>query len=463
MINKHIITNSLKGQNHQRRAMPYDWITEPTQALNRKDERLSALITVTSSLSFIPEMLSLRYIRLLVFFLFFPAGCFFATAGDIIFSSKETLYSTRTGKSLGELSLSVEVKSLDAKPKELILIIGNEKGDIIEGAGGSKTLWIFNRIMSLNEFKRELKNNDYSLDIKDFKGFVSFSKNDVKFEIKNWAEIVKQTKYTFFTDAALGSELTLKLHCYTATKDKKKSTLDDDAVITLVFRLPSTNKPLATTQPEAVKAAAGGSQAQVQEAAGGGGLSDEEKKKKEEEDAKKAAEAERIQRTNDLNLFITVKNKEIASLLDEIEELAKDKKSTVKTFDSLELVVNEMGKKVEYWDKGYTDILLKEEAIQDKFLKFLSDKTTALKMLAEVKQNSTGLPGWLTPLAMAAGVFMMGAMFVMQIVSRFKAKKQMLKAMQAQGIKLPAKEKKQKGKSKTEEIDTVDINDLYKI
>jgi len=401
-----------------------------------------------------------RAIRLLLLFLFFPVGCLFAAAGDIIFSSTETLYSTRTGRSLGELSLSVEVKSLDTNPKELYLIIGNKSGDIIEGTKDGKTLWIFNRDISLNEFKRELKNNDYTLDIKNFREFAAFSENDVKFEMKNWAEILKQTKYGFSTDAALGAEITLKLHCYTATKDKKKSTLDDDAVITLAFRLPATNKPAATNQPVAISPSAGASQAQAQ-AQEAAGQSEEEKKKKEEEEAKRQAEAERIQRTNDLNEFITIRNKEIASLLNEIEELSKNKKSTVKTFDSLELVVNEMGKKVDYWDKGYTDILLKEEAIQDKFMKFGTDKTVALKMLTEAKQNRTGLPGWLAPLAVAAGIFMMGAMFVMQIVSRIKAKKQMLKAMQAQGIKVPTKEKKKKEKVK--EIDTVDINDLYKI
>jgi len=400
------------------------------------------------------------HIRLLLFFLFFPAGCFFAAAGDIIFSSTETLFSTRTGRSLGELTLSVEVKSLDTKPKELYLIIGNKSGDIIEGTNGNKTLWIFNRDISLNEFKRELKNNDYSLDIKNFREFVSFSENDVQFEIKNWAEILKQTRYSFFTDAALGTEITLKLHFYTATKEKKKSTLDDDARITLTFRLPATNKPASTNQPEAMKPSAGASQAQAQGAAG---QSEEDKKKKEEEEAKKLAEAERIQRTNDLNEFITVKNKEIASLLSEIEELSKNKKTTVKTYDSLELVVNEMGKKVDYWDKGYADILLKEEAIQNKFLKFVSDKTVALKMLAEAKQNSTGLPNWLMPLAMAAGVFMMGAMFIMQIVSRIKAKKAMMKALQGNVDKVKGKAEKIKGKPKVKEIDTVDINDLYKI
>ena len=35
-------TNALKGQNHQHRATPCDWITGTIQALNRKPERLSS-------------------------------------------------------------------------------------------------------------------------------------------------------------------------------------------------------------------------------------------------------------------------------------------------------------------------------------------------------------------------------------------------------------------------------------
>ena len=397
------------------------------------------------------------FVAVVLLFLFFPTCCLFAaTVGDIIHSSKETLYSTRNGKSLGEISLSIEVKSLDANQKEFYLIIGEKSGDIIKG----KRLWIFNKKISLNEFKRQLKNNDNSLEIKDFREFVAFSENDIKFEIKNWAEITKQSKYAFSTNAALGEEVTLKLHYYTATKDKKKYTLDDDAVITLAFRLPANNKPAG--KPETINAAAGGSQAQ----GGGGGMSEEDQKKKEEEDAKKQAEAERIQRTNDLDVFITVKNKEIASLLNEIEEFANDKKSTVKPFDSLELVVNEIAKKVDYWDKGYTDILLKEEAIQDKFMKFGTDRTIALKMIAEAKQERTGFPSWLLPVGVAAGILMMGFTFIMQIVGRIKAKKQMMKAMKAQGLGLKEKAKEKtkiKDKDKIKEIDTVDINDLYKI
>jgi len=403
-----------------------------------------------------------RNIRLLLFFLFF-SGCFSATAGDIIFSSRETLYSTRTGRSLGELSFSVEVKSLDASPKELYLIIGERSGDIIEGTNTSKTLWIFNRNISLNEFKRELKNNDYSLDIKNFSEFVPFSENDVKFELRNWAEILRQTRYSFFTDADLGAEVTLKLHCYTATKDKKKSTLDDGARITLVFRLPATNNPVAAGNSGVIGQSERVLQGQEMGQTEAGKKDEEDKKEEEARKLAQAQEAERIERTNDLNVFITVKNKEIASLLDEIEELSKDKKSTVKTFDSLELVVNEMRQKVDYWDKGYTDILLKEEAIQDKFMKFGSDQTTALKMLAEAKQSRTGLPSWLAPLSMGAGIFLLGAMFLMQVLGRIKAKKQMLKAMQGNVGKLQTKAEKIKGKPKVKEIDTIDINDLYKI
>ena len=452
------ISNAQQGHNHQRRALPCDWITESFH--RALPDAIAARLSAFTTVFFIHKLLYLRHIRLLLFFLFFPACCFFASAGDIIFSSRETLYSTRTGRSLGELALSVEVKSLNTYPAELYLIIGNENGDIIEGVNGSKTLWIFDRNITLNAFKRELKNNNHSLDINNFSAFVPLSGNDVKFEIKNWAEIVKQTKYVFYTVASLGSEVTLKLHFYTATKDKKKTTLDDDARVTLSFRLAAAAKKPAAVA-EAISASV--SAPQAQQGQGGGGPSDEDKKKKEEEDAKKQAEAERIQRTNDLNVFITVKNKEMAAMLEEIEVLSKNKKTKVKTFDSLELVVNEMGKKVAYWDKGYTDILLKEEAIQDKFMKFGTDQTIALKMLAAEKQSRTGMPDWLMPVGVGLGVFMFVFSFITQIVARIKAKRKMIKAMKAQGIKAPEKVKKLKGKPKEKEIDTVDINDLYKI
>ena len=40
MIFKHVITNALKGQNHQRRATPCDWKTEPFQALKGRHQTL---------------------------------------------------------------------------------------------------------------------------------------------------------------------------------------------------------------------------------------------------------------------------------------------------------------------------------------------------------------------------------------------------------------------------------------
>ena len=82
MIFKYVITNALKGQSHQRRATPCDWITEPFQALKGRyqasfqitpfqgsnlfvypfhralpdanDKRLSALPTIASYLFLVP-------------------------------------------------------------------------------------------------------------------------------------------------------------------------------------------------------------------------------------------------------------------------------------------------------------------------------------------------------------------------------------------------------------------------
>jgi len=44
MIFKHvIIANALQGQNHQRRATPCDWKTEPFQALQGRNQDLSLM------------------------------------------------------------------------------------------------------------------------------------------------------------------------------------------------------------------------------------------------------------------------------------------------------------------------------------------------------------------------------------------------------------------------------------
>jgi hypothetical protein len=54
-------------------------------------------------------------------------------------------------------------------------------------------------------------------------------------------------------------------------------------------------------------------------------------------------------------------------------------------------------------------------------------------------------------------------MFLMQVLGRNKDKKSMMKALQGNANNVQATAEKSKGKSKTKEIDTVDINDLYKI
>jgi len=123
----------------------------------------------------------------------------------------------------------------------------------------------------------------------------------------------------------------------------------------------------------------------------------------------------------------------MASLLLDLEELNTSKrKIQAKELDSIELILSEMRKKVEYWDKGYTDILLKEEAIQDKFTKFSSDQTIASKQLAEMRGKVTSPKDLLMKIGIIAGVAMMFVMLLMQILRPFLSKKKMAKLQEKQ-------------------------------
>ena len=408
------------------------------------------------------------------FILFFYSVACFTSWGDAVFNNKETLYSTRNGKPVGSLSISVEVKSLDANPKEFYLIIGDKGNEIVEPGKPNKSLWLFNRNFTLNDLKRNVKNLDITLDSKNFRDFVPFSENQIRFELKPWNEIRKQTRYIFYVDdAAVGKEITLKLHCYIGVEEKKKTTIDDDARLTLVFTIPATAAVSGSGSAAAVAAAAAAAAAGT----GGGGADNKggevislsekisdlpPKEVSAEEEAQKQAQAQAAdlaQRTNDANVFITVKNKEIAAVINDIEVMKSGKsgKMDAKKIDSIELVINELYKKYEYLDKGYTDILLKDVALQDKFTKFSSEHTVAKKLLADARQAHGARFNWLMPLGMGLGIFLLAGMFLMQIMAKIKAKKAQLQAIQ-KGLTPKNVEKK-----KVKEIDTVNISDLDRI
>ena len=391
----------------------------------------------------------------LVFIVAQTLHCLPANAQEFI--KKEAIYSTKSGKRIGELSFSIEIKFLNANTKTFYLVIGERGSEIIGSGGKNKTLWIFGKNTNAGQLIKTLKKDDYILDVKNYRDFVPFSGNEIYFELKDCEEISKQIKIPFSTDDPLGQTVTLKLQFYIASKDKKKTLIDDDAKVSLKFTIPT--PPKGKSLGGALIDFSGGSV--IEEEAGGGGgaaaaaeQSAEEKAEEKEELLKKAKEAERIKRTNDLNIFITVKNEEIVSLTEAINALLSDKDAKVseQTTDSIELVLNELQKKVDYWDKGYTDILLNEEAIQDKFLKFNTEKTIATKKLGELRQKQLEKNNWLKKLGIAFAALMGGWMLFMQIWNPIKMKRQMKK-----------QQKKMEAEVRKRAFENIDINTLDKI
>jgi len=399
-----------------------------------------------------------RFSHIILFsLLFYSQAGLVMMASNIVVEKKETLYSTKNGRAVGDVSLSIEVKSVETNPKEFYLIIGERNNDnIVDGGKANRSLWIFNKKISFNNLKKEAKDQDINLDSKGYRDLEPFSDASIKFDMKSWNEMKRQTKYAFSVNSPVGSEVILKLHFFLATVEKKTTTIDDDARVTLVFTVPQTES-MADAQPRSTSPTTAQSQsqnraqsqpanAQSPNEQGVVNLSerigsqpqqqampaDEIPEADRQKDTQ--AQAEEFQkRTDDLNLFITVKNKEMTSLLLDIEELSTGKrKIPPKELDSIELVLTEMRKKVEYWDKGYTDILLKEQTIQDKFTKFSSDQTIAIRQLTELRGKTSSPKDLLMKIGIISAVFMMLVMLLMQILKPFLSKKKMAKLQAAQ-------------------------------
>ena len=388
-------------------------------------------------------------IRFVFFLIFYCQACFYLTASEPFFTKKETLYSVKTGNPVGELSFNIEIKSMDVNPKELYLIIGDKGNEIFESEGDKKTLWIFGNNMSASELKKDLKNKDYSVDIKDIHEFVSFCENDIRFDLKNWEEIKKQTKFSFYVNSSVGEKITLRLHFYIASKNKKKPVIDDEAKVKLEFPLllPSPARNEKKQQEEesiSLTERLNQSAKAIQ--------------KQQEDSLKQAEEKERIQRTNTLNVLITVKNKEIISLLDDINQLSseEDAKITENTIDSLEVIVDSLRKKVDYLDKSYTDILLNNEALQNKFIKFGADQTAVSKKLNELRQQQIEKKNiWkdrMIYIGIGLAALMLGGMFLTQLWNMAKMKRQLRKQQ-----KMMEEEERKRA------FESIDIKDLDEI
>ena len=438
--------------------------------------------------------------------------CFLEVAAEEpILSKKETLFSTKNGNAIGEVQLSIAPKSASPFNKEWVLIIGSQGGKLVE-ARNETTLWIFNQKMNVGRFKKDLKNQDYPVEVKGFNDFIPFSENDIRFLLKDWEEIRKQTMIPFMVNASAGEKVTLRLVFYTATTEKKHITIDDEAKVKLEFEIPDFSKQANQSRRNdgsgSNSSSKGGGSGPVGPGGGGrgggGGAHDGETisltekispeataaaaaKLNEEHRADSLAKAEaanKVQRIALLNTFISERNREITEFQNDINVLLADE-TTMKvnemTIDSLSTIANEMKNKVDYWEHGYSDILLSDEAIHDKFSKFRIAHALTVKKIEELKDRQNPLNAILAyvknNILMSIGIGVGGFVFMkflMKFIKKMTAKlnskiKQQIskaKSNASKAVKDSPKMLAKKRKKKNEpddDFDNIDISDLAEI
>ena len=412
-------------------------------------------------------------VSVLLFMICFCHTGFCKTMGEPVFAKKETLYSTKSGSPIGEVLLSVEAKSADAKNNEWYIIIGDKNNNFFEAE--NKSMWIFNKKVNVYAFKKDMKNRDYPLEDKDFREFLAFSENEVRFNLRDWEELRKQTQISFNLNAKAGDKMSLRLVFYIASKDKKKTTIDDEARVKIDFVIPVLSEIAAAKKAEANQ---GEELISLTEK-----IDYEAVEKNNEErraDSIKQTEAEdRIHRITLLNSFITERNNEINSLRENVDVLLADKKNKVEALkiDSFETVVEELKKKVDYWEKGYTDILLTEEGIHDKFSKFGITHGITSKKLVELRQQQDLLnnllsylkKNWLKSLGIGIVALIIGKL-LFSLIKKLISKARNSIKQKMNKIKKKAQDKlKQKSMKKTKkdelrkDFEDIDISELDEI
>ena len=414
--------------------------------------------------------------------------CFGQTNEDPFYSKKETLYSTKSGLPLGELLLSIEPKTTNTNNSEWILTIG-DKGEKFFDTPNEKTLWIFNQKKNVNQFVKDLKNRDYLLEVKGIKELMPFSENGVPFDMRDWDELRKQTQVTFTAKGPPGERVTLRLVFYTASSDKKKTTITDEAKLRIVFEIPKITAG-GMVQPQGQGSNVVTLDRQTPGGASGGGAGGAPSDTDEEMDPsileahrqdsiQRAEAANREQRMGLLDAFITERNREIGLLQNEVNKHIDDKETRVNEsmIDSLVTVADEMKNKVDYWENGYSDILLVDEVIHDKFSKFRITHTLTLKKLDELKQLQKPYNFILEfikhNLLLSLGIVVGGAVFLKFFLKLLKKLQSMIKSkinqkvskMKADAAKrAKGQADKWKDKRKREEaLEEIDIKDLDRI
>ena len=423
------------------------------------------------------------FLTLLLIFLFRMEFC--NAADGSVYSKKETLYSTKNGSPIGDLWLRIEPKSANANNNEWMLIIG-DKGAPFFDSSDEKSLWIFSKKWNAQTFKKEMKNRDYPIEVKELNEFLPFCESGVDFKIREWEEVKKQTSVSFLVNAKTGQKVTLRLVFYTSSLDKKKTTINDEAKVKIEFVIPDPaviaqqNKTTPVPSPaSATSPTQEGELITLSEKIDNEAVIQQQKEKQREDSILKAEAANKKQRITLLHSFITDRNKDIQSLQEEVNVLLSDKNSKVEEskIDSLETVVEEMKKKVDFWENGYSDILLTEESIHDLFTKFRITHTTTSKKIDELRQQQVPYHFIISfiknniLLSLGIGI---GGLILLKLLTylskklitalKNKIKKKMDQMKTDAKDKIKQKpQKKSKKKMYDDDFENMDINDLAEI
>ena len=420
-----------------------------------------------------------KFILTLFLFCFCRFGICNTTDGPV-FSKKETLYSTKSGSPIGDLLLSIEPKNANATNNEWVLTIG-DKGNKFFESSKEKTLWIFNKKQNVNAFKRDMRKRDYNVEVRDLTELMPFCENGIRFDVKEWDELRNQAYLSFFINASPGQIVTLRLVFYTASSDSKRTTIEDEARVKIDFEIPDPSSRQAQKQSQQ----SGGDASEGELISLTEKIDEEEvakiKEAQREDSIMQAEAANRGQRVVLLNTFISERGREMNELQQEVNTMLADKKMKVgePVIDSIVTVADEMVKRVDYWEKGYSDILLTEEGIHDKFSKFRIAHSLTLKKIDELKQQqkpysnvldymkknmlkSVGIG--IVGLILLKLLFSLGKKLISKIKSKINQKISKIKADAMKKANEKAKNpKKKKKKEKDDEFDNIDINDLAQI
>ena len=427
----------------------------------------------------------------ILFLLCFVGRCFGKTTEEPFYSSKETLFSTKTGKVIGEVLLSIAPKSATTTNNEWILSIGEQGGKIIE-ARNETTLWIFSKKTNTDQFKKDLKNQDYPVEVKGIREFQPFCENGIRFSLKDWDELRKQTQVSFFINASPGEKVTLRLVFYSANFDKKRTNIDDEARVKLEFEIPDPSSYATQTRRTGSGGTQGGEVISLTEkitpeaVAAAAALKSEAQR---EDSIARAEAVNRGQRITLLNAFISEQNMELNLFQQDVNNLFVDKKAKVSesTLDSLSTIAEVMKKRVDDVERNYsdilTDILPAEKTTRDEFTKLSLAHKSILMKIEELRQRQNPLNGIMTFVkenlllsiggGIGAVVFLKFFMkFLKKMTSLIKSKiKQQIskakadakkKAMEAPK-KLSMRKKKKKEQETDDEFENIDISDLAEI